>query len=418
MNHLHFVCNNIFYRPVLEYIYELNKDNINDFMYLEELNIRTYHYRYKSALEEKEKVLIPGEIESCIIYNGEQIHFKHEVIRDQYNNIQKFLIVNDCCGGPKGEIMFSKITLAHQSKDVLIKFADDARERIRNKLKKSKIKSKDTIRIYYYKEYWDLFSKIPKRDINTIYLKEGELEKLVNNISEFFTEDIRKEYISYGIPYKNVTFLYGTPGSGKTSTINTIASYFSCDIFIIPLSSDMDDTHLVDAFSGVNSHKNDDDNPRKLIVIEDIDCIFADRKEGDHLKNKLTLQGLLNCLDGFTCIEGGLIFITANNPEALDDAIIRSCRVDYKLELSYANKYQTQKMFNKFIPHQPYNFDKFYKNIAHKKYSTAMLQEFLFANRKCINILDKLDELMKIIEKNDSNNLNKKKQENMNMQYM
>ena len=26
MNHLHFVCNNIFYRPVLEYIYELNKD--------------------------------------------------------------------------------------------------------------------------------------------------------------------------------------------------------------------------------------------------------------------------------------------------------------------------------------------------------------------------------------------------------
>ena len=46
-----------------------------------------------------------------------------------------------------------------------------------------------------------------------------------------------------------------------------------------------------------------------------------------------TLQALLNCLDGHTCVEGTLLFMTANNPEKMDYAMIRSCRIDYKLEL-------------------------------------------------------------------------------------
>ena len=44
------------------------------------------------------------------------------------------------------------------------------------------------------------------------------------------------------------------------------------------------------------------------------------------------------------------MFITANNPGCLDDALIRSCRVDLKIELGYADKYQTKNMFDTFIP--------------------------------------------------------------------
>ena len=33
--------------------------------------------------------------------------------------------VNDCCGGPKGEIIFAKITLSsNTNKDILVKFVD------------------------------------------------------------------------------------------------------------------------------------------------------------------------------------------------------------------------------------------------------------------------------------------------------
>ena len=175
----------------------------------------------------------------------------------------------------------------------------------------------------------------------------------------------------------------------------------------------MDDSNLVEAFSTVNA-ENDNKNMknRKIILIEDIDCIFEDRKEGDHMKNKVTLQGLLNCMDGFTCSEGALIFITANKPETLDNAMIRSCRVDYKLELGYADKYQTRCMFNRFLPEQSDKFNKFYNSISHLEYTTAMLQELLFFNRKCMNILDHIDEFKDIVKKNNRDDLKENKRGN------
>ena len=43
-----------------------------------------------------------------------------------------------------------------------------------------------------------------------------------------------------------------------------------------------------------------------------------------------------------------MLFLTANKPEVLDFAMIRSCRIDNKIELDYADKYQTKKMFETF----------------------------------------------------------------------
>ena len=410
MSRLHFISTSPLYKDVLEYIYILGEENIHDFFYIDEIKFKNYRYRLNNEDDEKGKILIPGEIAINIMYNNEIIHCKHECIVDDKQNIQKLMLVNECCGGPKGEILFCKITLTNNSKEILTSFVDEARKISSDRRKKNKKKSSDTVRIYYYKDFWYLFSKIPKRPIDTLYLKEDELEHVVNTIAEFFSEDEREEYLSFGIPYKKVMFLYGVPGSGKTSCINVIASHFDCDIHLIPLSTDMDDSNLVEAFSTINTD-NENNTNKKIILIEDIDCIFEDRKEGDHLKNKVTLQGLLNCMDGFTCMEGALIFITANKPESLDDAVIRSCRVDYKLELGYADKYQTEQMFQRFLPNQLYNFEGFYKSICHKKYTTAMLQELLFFNRKTFNIMDHLEEFNKIIEKNKPKKLLEDKNE-------
>ena len=59
--------------------------------------------------EEKGRILIPGEIEINIVYNNQVIHCKHECIVDHNQNIQKLILVNECCGGPKGQILFCKI---------------------------------------------------------------------------------------------------------------------------------------------------------------------------------------------------------------------------------------------------------------------------------------------------------------------
>jgi hypothetical protein len=410
MQNLHFISTSTFYKDVLENIYKYNKDIICDFFYLEEMKFRTFIYNH---IENKNvgKVIVPGELELDFIYNGGNIHIKHEYIYDKDNKIDKIMLMNDN-GSTKGQVLFTKLTLSSIDKKLLIDFVDESRKIVEKRRKTNRDKNNDTLRVYYYKEYWSLFSKIPKRPIDTLYLKEGEKENIVNSIAEFFSIDERNEYLSFGIPYKKVFFLYGVPGSGKTSSINTLASYFDCDIQIIPLSTDMDDSNLVEAFSSISNEEDKTDKTRKIILIEDIDCIFEDRKEGDHMKNSITLQGLLNCMDGFTCTEGALIFITANKPETLDNAVIRSCRVDYKLELGYADEYQTKNMFDRFLPEQSDKFNKFYNSISHLEYTTAMLQELLFFNRKCMNILDHIDEFKDIVKKNNRDDLKENKRGN------
>ena len=268
----------------------------------------------------------------------------------------------------------------------------------------------DTMRIYYYKkDYWALLSKSPKRSMNTIYLKEGQRENILSKIEMFFDENTRDIYIKFGIPYKCVNLIYGPPGSGKTSIIKGLASQLGCDLYVLPISKDMLDTHLVDAFSYIN--QNDEDEPkRKIIVIEDIDTLFDDRKQGDK-DNGITLQAVLNCLDGFICIEGTMLFLTANKPEVLDFALMRSCRIDTKIELSYSDKYQTECMFNTFFPDITNKFNDFYNKIKHKKYTTANLQEFLFYNRNSKNIIDDLSLFDEILKKNDPKNFEEIKKE-------
>ena len=46
---------------------------------------------------------------------------------------------------------------------------------------------------------------------------------------------------------------------------------------------------------------------------------------------------------------------------SLDDAVLRSCRIDKRFELDYADEYQTKSIFEMMLPNQKENFQKFYK---------------------------------------------------------
>ena len=408
MNKLSLLPINRYYSDVLEYIYILNKD-IDNFFYHGELLPEYYSFRRNKKLK-KDKVLLPGLTNGKITYKDSIIEYNHILHKDDNNKI-KTIYINDGCSGT--DTLLTELILKNESKDILIELCDEAKKIGDEKRKKNKEKSEETIRVYYYNEYWQLLNKRPKRPFETIYLKEGVKDKIHNNISIFFNKETRSDYLSFGIPYKNVCFLYGIPGSGKTSLIDALASEFSCDIYILPISgNNIDDSTIMSALSTMRNNRDEEEETKKIILIEDIDCMFENRKEGDTQRNKLTLQGLLNCMDGFTSLEGSLMFITANNPDCLDDALIRSCRVDLKIELGFADKYQTENMFNTFLPEQKDKFTEFYDNIKNKKYTTAMLQELLFFNRNCNNILDKLQLFDDIIKKNDSKKIQKDKKEN------
>jgi hypothetical protein len=391
--------NTSFYSTVLHYLYTKYNDKINRFEYISENTIKPYEF-VKRGEKTRIKVCHPCDCEFSFIFEDHEITFTLLTIHKQNKDTKTMIRPYGGCGGSQiEEIIYKQIKLTSETNELLIKFVDITKEFRDEQIEKSNKSDNQLIDINIWKkDFWTLICKNPKRPLKTLYLQEGIKESLIEKITEFFDPQTRDDYISYGIPYKSVYMLYGVPGSGKTSTINTIASHFNCDIFSIPISKELTDYMLIDAISYIESK----DNKKRIIVIEDIDSIFTDRKKGDD-ENQISLQGILNCLDGFTCVEGTLLFITANHPEFLDSAILRSCRVDHKIELGYADEYQTRNIFCNLLPNESKNFKKFYKLIRNREYTTAMLQEFLFFNRKCDDIYSKIDLFYKIIEDNNKN---------------
>ena len=408
--------NDKYFEYVLQYMYKKWPHKINDFQYNEEkvYSFNEWRERRKET-PSKIKVLTPHECDFNITHTYEDKEYQVNIVlsieRNKGGDYTKIL-ENDGCA--PFETILRKLTVTadggQNGREVLISLVDLAKKEIEADYEKYKKSTKETMNIYYYrKDYWSLLSKAPKRPGDTIYLKEGQKDNLIQKVEKFFSKETRDIYLSFGIPYKSTCMIYGPPGSGKTSTIRGIASVLDCDLYILPITKDMLDTHLVDAFSYIN----DKEDKQRIIVIEDIDTLFDERKVGDK-DNGITLQGFLNCLDGFTCIEGTMLFVTANKPEVLDFALIRSCRIDYKLELGYADKYQTKQMYEKFLPNQMDKFEDFYQQIEHKEFTTAALQEFLFYNRECENILDLIDGFTEIVEKNDPKNFEILKEGNKN----
>lgn len=398
--------NDEFFDYVVHYICsEKNiSKKINKFKYLSESTLKSFEYRRRSDKELKIKICEAEDTSFQFDYKEKIIFFQLETLTKN-NGIQTIMVPSGRgCSGVE-DIILRKLILKSVDKEVLIDFVDVAKKFCEDQIKETKKSSNKSVKVFMWrKEYWNLLFKSPKRPIDTLYLKEGQKESLLEKVEDFYSEKTRDEYLAFGIPYKCVFMLYGVPGSGKTSTINTIASHFDCDIYVIPISKELTDYMLIDAIS----YLEEKEDKKRIIVIEDIDSIFTDRKKGDDIHNSLSLQALLNCFDGFSCVEGTLLFITANNPEVLDYALLRSCRVDYRFELGYADKYQTQSIFETVLPEQKDKFDKFYGKIQSKEFTTAMLQEFLFFNRKEKNILQKIDKFFDIIEKNKPENFKTK----------
>jgi hypothetical protein len=401
------------FSDVARYLYHLTKDRLHQVSYDERRVTRCRDWRNRK--KEKEgylKIILPYNESFAFTHLYEETEYSVEGslrdILDQKGDHVKLQVSNEC--GIPTESVYEKIELRSCCKEVLMDFVDEAKAWAKGVHTDVMVTVQGSMNVYYYKkDFWMLLSKTPKRSLDTIYLKEGEKESIMASVSTFFSKGTRDVYLSFGIPYKNTVMIYGPPGTGKTSMIKSIASSLDCDLYILPITKDMLDNDIVDAFSYIN----DNEDRERIVVIEDVDTLFEDRKAGDS-QNGLTLQGFLNCMDGFTSMEGTMLFITANKPEVLDYAMIRSCRIDHKFELTYADEYQTRHMFQRFFPNQMDSFREFYRAIQHKDYTTAMLQEFFFYNRESESIVGLLEVFHQIIDHNDPKTFEVLKDENKN----
>lgn len=224
------------------------------------------------------------------------------------------------------------------------------------------------------------------REIESVFLKEGQMESLINSIETFQKNE--SLYTSLGIPWHMGLILHGPPGTGKTSTLTALASHFSMDILIINLRSIGGDDGLAGALEDISSGV--------LVILEDVDSILATHsREGEDVptdddREDVTLGGLLNVLDGQMTPHGCIFGLTTNYLDRLDKAIYREGRVECLEELGYMDNYQLRNLYKHFFKKDP---DSTVPTITpdHKITPAMIISVF----RNDINDLDKAEENVK-----------------------
>jgi len=265
---------------------------------------------------------------------------------------------------------------------------------------------KDKISIYLNSNdggFLQYLGKRHKRDMASIYLPKKQKAEIITDMAKFLDPSTRAKYLRLGINHKRVYLLEGIPGTGKTSLITALASKFNFNIAIISFVPKMSDVDLLKILRNINdtyeerSHLNNELNNKKtLIVFEDIDCIFKERKSNDEARNGITFSGLLNALDGITSNENLICFITTNFKSHLDSALLRPGRIDYIMRFDYSKKEQIQDMFCDFTTCQDADkIQEFHKACSglQIKISTALLQQYL------MQYLDMPDDAISNVEK-------------------
>ena len=103
------------------------------------------------------------------------------------------------------------------------------------------------------------------------------------------------------------------------------------------------------------------------------DGATAGEKAGSADRFGVTLSGLLNVLDGFSAPDNVLFVMSTNKVEALDPALLRPGRIDYKLFLGKAAESQKIELYRKFFPQASFSEA---REFVERNDSTETMAEF------------------------------------------
>lgn len=174
---------------------------------------------------------------------------------------------------------------------------------------------------------WMKLSKKKPRSIDTVYLKRDLKAALLEDLDKFLTS--RQDYDKSGTPYRRSYLFHGPGGTGKSSTIFSLAGLIGYDIYIFNLADpDLTDNEVIRAVQEIYSNS--------IIVFEDLDFII-DQMQRQDTTMSLTLAGIYNILDGHSTPSDVIMCITTNHLDKLPKNLTRPGRVDKIYHFDYLN---------------------------------------------------------------------------------
>jgi SpoVK/Ycf46/Vps4 family AAA+-type ATPase len=230
-----------------------------------------------------------------------------------------------------------------------------------------------------------LFKKQLKR---MVPIKEGEA--IIDHVKDFWDEKIQERYKKYGMLHKTGVVMYGPPGSGKTSIINSlIKNLVTVQKGLVFSIEDDQDVSLYSEFMG--QLRQIEPNRPIITIIEDCDGLL----DGGRNVEKM----LLNILDGINQIEHVAYIATTNYPERMQARLInRPGRFDRRFKIGYPDAVCRKAFFEfKFLDNdlEEYDLQKIVKDtegltISHCK---ELFIEYVVKGRDFEEVVKELKEM-------------------------
>ena len=166
-------------------------------------------------------------------------------------------------------------------------------------------------------------SKLPKRNLDTIYLENKR--DIILDIDQFILDE--NLYKNFGLPYNRKYLLEGPSATGKTSLIIAIASYLKKNIYVIDSDNIRDLNDLSKAVSNVFTSQN-------IIVFENIEQLFT----------KIDSELFFNMINGLYRREKTIFFMTTTKFFEIKENIDMAC-IDLIINFVQPKKNQIKEMF-------------------------------------------------------------------------
>lgn len=300
----------------------------------------------------------------------------------------------------------------------------------------------DGNRVAKYKEVSFISNKHLTRNI---YFPEKEsfikeLDKFVNN-----KEKHKEEYEECGQTYKLSLVLHGEPGTGKTSIVRGMLNYTGRDAVVVPwcniktcgdlasiLRNNMyngkkkelkdmififedfdanrstilktrkhpikckrnDETEIKELVKNIEEKATEINTPKEIIEeIKKLHEYAATSIFPTAIEDELTLEYVLNMLDGIVENHDAIIVFTTNHLEEIDPALIRPGRIDYKLELKNATVNTIKEMVSKkYRLREPelYEYNEYFLKMKDYVLSPAEVQNEIFMRDNIVDCLENL----------------------------